>query len=135
MGQRQLPTTLRTYRKTQKSHNKIIDQKHIIKLDMCSDRQLISPIFITVKKDQTVKLALDSQKINKFIHKNRYQMPYIDLLLDNIAQVVKSDKTKQMLFSKRDLLYAYAGSTNARTMQLQFNRWLCDGNVSISNRF
>ena len=39
--------------------NKLIDQKHIIKLDKCSDRQFISPIVITVKKDQTVKLALD----------------------------------------------------------------------------
>ena len=44
--------------------NKLIDQKHIIKLDKCSDRQFISPIVITVKKDQTVKLALDSKKIN-----------------------------------------------------------------------
>ena len=42
--------------------NKLIDQKHIIKLDKCSDRQFISPIVITVKKDQTVKLALDSKK-------------------------------------------------------------------------
>ena len=42
--------------------NKLIDQKHIIKLDKCSDKQFISPIVITVKKDQTVKLALDSKK-------------------------------------------------------------------------
>ena len=35
-------------------------------------------------------------------------MPNIDLLLDNIAQVVKSDKTKQTLFSKLDLRYAYS---------------------------
>ena len=68
---------------------KLMDQNHIIKLDNCSDRKFISPIVITVKKDQTVKLALDSKKINKFIHKNKYQMPNIDLLLDNIAQVVK----------------------------------------------
>ena len=88
--------------------NKLIDQKHIIKLDKCSDQQFISPIVITLKKDQTVKLALDSKKINKFIHKNKYQMPNIDLLLSNIAQVVKSYKTKQTLFSKLDLRYAYS---------------------------
>ena len=29
--------------------NKLIDQKHIIKVDKCSDRQFISPIVITVK--------------------------------------------------------------------------------------
>ena len=30
--------------------SKLLDQKHIIKLDKCSDKQLISPIVITVKK-------------------------------------------------------------------------------------
>ena len=38
---------------------KLIDQKHIIKLDKCSDKQFLNPIVITVKKDHTVKLALD----------------------------------------------------------------------------
>ena len=40
---------------------------HILKLDKNSDKQFISPIVITVKKDQTVKLVLDSKIINKFI--------------------------------------------------------------------
>ena len=52
--------------------NQLMDQKHIIKLDKCSDRQFISRIVITIKKDQTVKLALDSRKINIFIRKNKY---------------------------------------------------------------
>ena len=52
--------------------NKLMDQKHIIEIDKCSDRQSISPIVITDKKDQTVKLALESlKKINKFAHKNK----------------------------------------------------------------
>ena len=84
-----------------------MDQNQIIKLDKCSDRQFISPIVITVKKDQTVKLSIDSRKIKKFIHKNKSQMPNIELLLEKIAQVVKSDKSKQTLFSTLDLRYAY----------------------------
>ena len=71
--------------RVKKELNKLIDQKHIIKLDKCSDRQFNSPIVITVKKDQMVKLALVSKEINQFIHNNKYQMPNIDLLLDNIA--------------------------------------------------
>ena len=83
--------------------NKLMDQNHIIKLDKCLDQQFISPIVITVKKDQKVKFALDSKKINKFIHKHKYQMPNFELLLDNIAQVVK-----QTLLSTLDLRYAYS---------------------------
>ena len=70
-----------------KELKKLMEQKHIIKLDKCSDRQFISPIVITVKKDQTVKLALNSKKINNFIFKIEYQMP-IDLLIDKKAQVI-----------------------------------------------
>ena len=84
-----------------------MDQNQIIKLDKCSDRQFISPIVITVKKDQTVKIALDSKKIKKFIQKNKSQMPNIELFLENIAEMVKSDKSKQTLFSTLDLRYAY----------------------------
>ena len=67
------------------------------KLDKCLDRQFISPIVITVKR---------TKQSNS--HKNKYQMPKIDLLLENIAQVVKSEKSQQMLISTLDLRYAYS---------------------------
>ena len=107
--------------------NKLIYQKHIIKLDKCSDKQFISPLVITVKKDQTVKLALDS---NKHIHKNKYQMPNIDLLLDNIAQVVKSDKSNQTLFTTLDLRYAYSQIPLDKTTRKQCNFSLIGGNAT-----
>ena len=106
-------------------------QFNIIKLDKCLDRQFISPIVITVKKDQTVKLALDSKKINKFNHKNKHQMPNIDLLLDNIEQ--------QSANSILNIRFAYrvftnpVGQTNSGTMQFQFDWWQCYRNLPISN--
>ena len=36
--------------RVEKDLNKLMDQKHIIKLDNYSDRQFISPIVITIKK-------------------------------------------------------------------------------------
>ena len=53
----------------------LIDQGHINRLEKCNDHQVISPIVITVKKDGSIKLAMDSKQINKSIHKNKYQMP------------------------------------------------------------
>ena len=81
--------------------NKLIDQKHIKKMDKFSDKQFISPIVITVNEDQTVKLALALKKTNKFNYKNKHQMPNIELLLDNIAQTIKSVSKEQTLFSAR----------------------------------
>ena len=48
---------------------KLLDEKHIIKLNSCSDKNFISPLVITLKRDKTVKLALDSKVSNKSIHK------------------------------------------------------------------
>ena len=65
---------------------KLSEQGHIEKLQACSVKNFISPIVITVKKDKSVKLALDSKVLNKVIHKNKYQMPNIDSLIDSISQ-------------------------------------------------
>ena len=111
----------------------LIDQKHIIKLDKCSDKQFISPI--TVKKNQTVELALDSKNINKYIHKNKYQMPKINLLLDNIAQVVKSDNSNQTLFSTLDLRYAYSQIPLDKATREQCNFSLIGGNATGTYQF
>ena len=52
--------------------NKSKDQKHIKKIHSCSDRQFIGPIIITVKKDQTFKVLVDSKKICTKKTKNSY---------------------------------------------------------------
>ena len=67
---------------------KLIQEGHIEKLNNCSDQNFISPIFITVEGDQTIKLALGSKILNKFIHKNKYQMPNIESLIDTVPQVI-----------------------------------------------
>ena len=50
----------------------LIDQGHIVKLENCNDEQFISPIIITVKKDQIKKLAIGSKQTTKAINKNKY---------------------------------------------------------------
>ena len=43
---------------------KLIQDKQIIRLDKCPDEHFISPVVITVKDDKSVKIALDSKKLN-----------------------------------------------------------------------
>ena len=96
--------------KVEQEPQKLIDEKQIIKLDKCSDELFISPVVITVQKDKTVKIALDSKKLNDTIHKNKYQMQSIDHLMDSVAVFISETKNKpgQYLFSKIDLKYAYS---------------------------
>ena len=87
-----------TYKKgSKKQLSKLIDQKYLVKLNKYSDKYFISPIVIAVKRDQTVRLALDSKKCIKFIHKSKYQMPEVDLLLDIIKKSRVFFKTRSSL--------------------------------------
>ena len=48
---------------------KIIEDKQIMRLEKCSDEYFLSPVVITVKKNKSVKIALDSKELNHAIHK------------------------------------------------------------------
>ena len=96
--------------KVERELNKLIEDKQIIKLDKSSDEYFISPVVITVKHDKSIKIALDSKKLNDAIHKNKYQMQSLDHMLDTIACKISElkQKTGTLYFSNIDLKYAYS---------------------------
>ena len=93
--------------KVNKELKKLLDEKHIIKLSTCPDKYFLSPIVVTVKKDQTLNLALDSKILNKAIHKNEYQLPNFDTLIESISQQISPPASQNTTyFSTLDLKYA-----------------------------
>ncbi len=115
---------------------RLTKETHIIKLRNCNEDQFISPIVITVKKDGSIKLALDSKRLNEWVIKNKYQMPNIDELIDQIAQIITSSKSGRVWFTTVDLAYAYSQLKLARetARQCNFGRRRGYGNISIPNR-
>ena len=87
--------------------DKLLKQGHIEKLTECSDKYFVSPIVTTVKKDGSVKLALESRELNKQGHKNKYQMPNIEELMDTVGQTISEKKPGDIYFTTMDLTYAY----------------------------
>ena len=87
---------------------KLLNEGHIEKLTNCSDQFFISPRVITVKKDQSIKIALDSKILNKAIHKNKYQMPNIDSLIQTISQTLSTAPQENAYFTTLDLQYSYS---------------------------
>ena len=63
----------------------------------------VSPVVITVKIDKSVKIALDSRKLNNSCIKIRPHMPNMEELLNQITR----DRTKELMISNIDLDYAY----------------------------
>ena len=69
---------------------------------------------------------------NKFVLKNKYQTPNFDLVLDIIAQVVKSNNKQQTLFSTLDLRYAYSQIPLDKSTREQCNFRLIGGNATVT---
>ena len=87
---------------------KIIRQKHTIKVSSCPEKYFLSPIVVSVNKYQSVKLVLESTILNKAIHKNKYQMPIIDTLIESISQQISAPAPQETTYvSTLDLKYAY----------------------------
>ena len=82
---------------------KMEKEGHIIKLEKSDEDCFISPIVITRKKDTSIKLALDSKLLNDHIYENKYQMPSIHELIDNVALQISEKSNGRVLFSNLDL--------------------------------
>ena len=93
---RRVPISLQE--KVETEIDKLLKQGHIEKLTECSDKYFVSPIVITVKKDGSVKLALESRELNKQVHKNKYQTPNIEELMDTVEQTISEIKSGDILF-------------------------------------
>ena len=87
---------------------KLNHEGHVGKLNKCTSEHFISPIVITGKKDDSVKLAMDAKPMNDQIHKNHYQMPNLLELLDSAAQIITSDTSGDVWFTSLDLKYAFS---------------------------
>ena len=108
---------------------------HITKLEKRSNDFFIFSIVITVKKDKSIKIAMDSKTINKAIHKNKYQMHNTDCLMDSIAQTITQSSNGEILFSTIDLRYAYSQLPLDEETAKQSNFNIIGGEATGTYRF
>ena len=130
---RRVPITLQG--KVDKEIDKLLRQGHIEKLNECSNKYFVSPIVITVKTDGSVKLALESRELNKQVHKNKYQMPNIEELMDTVGQTISERKPGDVYFSTMDLTYAYGQLPLSPETSVQCNFSLVGGKSTGTYRF
>ena len=81
---------------------------HIVKLNNFDEDCFISPRVVTRKKDGSIKLALGWKLLKNQIFKNKYQMPNIHELIDNIALQLSSKDSGEVWFSNLDLKNSYS---------------------------
>ena len=85
---------------------RLLKEGHVEKINEIKVDVFIQPTVITVKKDRSVKIALDARALNQAIEKDKYQMPNLENLLDMVAEKLDNEKGDAW-FSSVDLTYAY----------------------------
>ena len=90
--------------------NRLQKEGHSEKLSSCSDEYFLTLIVITIKEDQSIKLALDSKVLIKSTNKNKYQLPNNEMLIYSISrQLTNTQNGQQAYFSSIDLMLLIVG--------------------------
>ena len=67
----------------------------------------VSPAVITIKKDKSIKIALDSRKLNEATIRRKAQMPNMEELISRISRKISEEKKGEIHITKLDFDYAY----------------------------
>ena len=110
-----------------------MNEGHIVKLQECSDKYFVSTIVITVKKDGSIKLALESRELNKQVHKNKFAI--FDELVDGVSQIIAEKKAGNVYFTTLDFTYAYGQVALEQKTSEQCNFSLVGGKSTGTYRF
>ena len=89
-----------------KELERLVKTGHLEKVKHVDEDSFVSLVVITVKNDKSVKIALDSRKLNDSCTKIRPHMPNMEELLNQISVEITRDRTKDLMISKIDLDYA-----------------------------
>ena len=73
---------------------------------------------------------MESRELNKQVHKNMYQMPNIEELVDTMGQFISEKKQGEVYFTTMDLTYAYGQLPLSEETSVQCNFSLVGGRSS-----
>ena len=82
------PVPINLQQSVGKEIEKLIKQGHIEKANNIDENCLVSPVVITVKKDKSIKIALDSRKLNETSVKRKVQMPNMEELISRMSRKI-----------------------------------------------
>ena len=71
---------------------RLIKKGYLERATEISEDCFVSPAVITVKRDKSVKIALDSRKLNKATIKRKAQMPNVEEIISRISRKNSEEK-------------------------------------------
>ena len=83
----------------------LLNEGHIERGTEVTDKEFIQRIVITVKRDKSVKMALDARALNNEIVKDKYQMPNLEHLVDMVAEQLDRENKGIAWYTSLDMQY------------------------------
>ena len=105
--QKRMPIPNHLQQSVGKEIGKLIKQGHTEKANNIDENCFVSPAVITVKKDKSIKIALDSRKVNEITVKRKAQMPNMEELISGISRKIADGPADEKWISNFDLDHAY----------------------------
>ena len=91
-------------------------------------------MYLQSKKDRSVKTALDARALNNSIRKDKYQMPHLDCLTEQIAGIINEPGDRKVCKSLV-MAYAYSQTTLHPVTENHCNFRIVGGNATGTYRF
>ena len=86
---------------------RLIKNRYLERATEITEDCFVSPAIITVKKDKSIKIALDSRKLNEATIKRIAQMPNMEALISRISRKISKETEGEITKTKLDFDYAY----------------------------
>ena len=133
--QKARPVPLHLQEDVGKELEKLIRTGHLEKINDVDEDCFVSAVVITIKSDKSVKIALDSRKLNDSCIKMRPHMPNMEDFLNRISVEITRDRTVQLFLSTIDLDYAHGQMKLSEETSRQCVFAVTGGNFSGYYRF
>ena len=108
---------------------------HLERVKQVDEDCFVSSVVLTVKNDKSVKIVLETRKLNDSCIKIQPHMPNMEELLNEISVEITRDPSKKLMISKIDLDYAYGQMMQSEETSSQCVFAITGGNFSRNNRF
>ena len=86
---------------------RLINHGYVEKATEIKENCFVSPAVITVKKYKSIKIALDSRKLNEITVKRKAQRPNMEELISRISRKISEGEDGEVLATELDFDYAY----------------------------
>ena len=105
--QKARPTPYQLQKDVKNELDRLIKSGHLEQLETVEEDCFVSPVVITVKKEKTVKIAVDARKLNDSCVKKRPHKPNMEELLNQISAELSKNDHDPICIPVIDLDYTY----------------------------